>query len=83
MSAKQQEETIKFKVASWVPELKSRYAHCLTIFIESSVLPDEIVSDTGEQMIRKAIAIGLYANNFLNPSWKDPTNFASGNALLI
>ena len=81
MSTKQQEELIKVKAAQWVPELRKTYAHCFKVSCELEAILTEIDSDNGEQMIRKAKAIIHYVNNILNPSWKDPTSFASGNQL--
>ena len=48
---------------------------------EPKTILAEIDIDSGEQMIRKAKSIIHYVNNVLNPSWKDPTSFASGNQL--
>ena len=81
MSTKQQEELIKVKAAEWVPELRKTYAHCFKVSCEPEAVLTEIDSDNGEQMIRKAKSIIHYINNILNPSWKDPTSFASGNQL--
>ena len=81
MSSKQQEELPKVKAAEWVPELRTAYTHCLKVNVEQATILSEIDNDGGEQMIRKAKAIIHYINNILNPSWKDPTSFASGNQL--
>ena len=81
MSTKQQEELIKVKAAQWVPELRKTYAHCFKVNCEPETILAEIDIDSGEQMIRKAKAVIHYVNNVLNPSWKDPTSFASGNQL--
>ena len=81
MSTKQQEELIKVKATQWVPELRTAYAHSLKVNVEPATILAEIDSDSGEQMIRKAKAIIHYINNILNPSWKDPLSFASGNQL--
>ena len=81
MSAKQQEELIKVKAAQWLPELRTSYAHTLKVSADPAAILSEIDSDSGEQMIRKAKSIVHYINNILNPHWKDPTGFASGNQL--
>lgn len=81
MSTKQQEELVKVKATQWVPELRTAYAHSLKVNVEPATILAEIDSDSGEQMIRKAKAIIHYINNILNPSWKDPSSFASGNQL--
>ena len=81
MSTKQQEELIKVKAAQWVPELRKTYSHCFKVSCEPEAVLTEIDSDNGEQMIRKAKSIIHYINNILNPNWKDPTSFASGNQL--
>lgn len=81
MSTKQQEELIKVNAVQWVPELRKTYAHCFKVSCEPDIILAEINIDSGEQMIRKAKAVIHYINNILNPSWKDPTSFASGNQL--
>ena len=81
MSTKQQEELMKVKAAQWVSELRKTYAHCFKVHCEPKTILAEIDIDSGEQMIRKAKSIIHYVNNVLNPSWKDPTSFASGNQL--
>ena len=81
MSAKQQEELIKVKAAEWLPELATSYAHTLKVSADPAAIQSEIDNDSGEQMIRKAKGVVHYINNILNPHWKDPTTFASGNQL--
>ena len=81
MSAKQQEELIKVKAAQWLPELKTSYAHTLKVCADQASILSEIDKDSGEGMIRKAKSIVHYVNNVLNPHWKDPSSFASGNQL--
>lgn len=81
ISAKQQEELIKVKAAQWLPELRTSYAHTQKVSADPASILSEIDNDSGEGMIRKAKSIVHYINNVLNPHWKDPSSFASGNQL--
>lgn len=73
MTALEQEESIKAKGAEWASALTKEYPDVpLKPDVTLEILNEEISTDNGNGMIRKAKEMICYVTNVLNPVWKEP-----------
>ena len=72
MAASEQEDFIKSKGAEWANVLLHEYSHVpLKPDVTLDVLNEEISTDNGNGMIRKAKEMTCYITNVLNPVWNE------------
>ena len=72
MAASEQEDFIKSKGAEWANVLLHEYSHVpLKPDVTLDILNEEISTDNGNGMIRKAKEMTCYITNVLNPVWNE------------
>ena len=78
-SVPQIEQSVKVRAADWVKEIFDNYRYIPIKDATPEILLTLVDKDTGVQMVRKAKEAVTLIINVLNPAWKDPVAFASGN----